>query len=132
MTSIGLLGTGIVGRTFAARLAALGVDVLVGARTADSASLDQVRALDVRTGSFADAVAHADVIINATNGSHSIAALESVGAQALAGKTLIDVSNELEPVEGGYPKPVASTDNSLGQRIQAAFPDLYVVKSLNT
>ena len=42
------------------------------------------------------------------------------------------VVDELEPVEGGYPKPVASTDNSLGQRIQAAFPDLYVVKSLNT
>ncbi len=45
---------------------------------------------------------------------------------------MIDVSNELEPVEGGFPKPLASADDSLGQRIQAAFPDLYVVKSLNT
>ena len=132
MSAIGILGTGIVGRTFATRLAALGVDVMVGARSADSASLDSVAALDVRTGSFADAVGHADININATNGLHSIAALESVGAQALDGKTLIDVSNELEPVEGGYPKPLASTDDSLGQRIQAAFPELHVVKSLNT
>src|SRR5689334_20114439 len=132
MTSIGVLGTGVVGRTFASRLAGLGVDVLVGARTADSPSLEPIATLGVRTGSFADAVAHADVIVNATNGLHSIAALESVGAEALSGKTLIDVSNELQPVEGGYPKPLASTDDSLGQRIQTAFPDLRVVKSLNT
>ncbi len=132
MSSIGVLGTGIVGRTLAARLAELGVDVLVGARTADSASLEPFGALGVKTGSFADAASHADVIINATNGIHSLAALESVGAAALTGKTLVDVSNELEPVEGGFPKPLASADDSLGQRIQAAFPHLHVVKSLNT
>lgn len=130
MTSIGVLGTGIVGRTLAARLAEIGADVMVGARTAGSASLEPFGALGVSTGSFADAAAHADLLINATNGSNSIAALESAGP--LAGKTLIDVSNELEPVEGDFPRPVASADDSLGQRIQAAFPDLYVVKSLNT
>ena len=132
MTSIGVLGTGIVGRTFAARLAELGVDVMVGARSADAESLEPVKALGVRTGSFADVVAHADVVVNATNGLHSLAALESVGAEALAGKTLVDVSNELEPVEGGFPRPKASADDSLGQRIQAAYPETYVVKTLNT
>jgi predicted dinucleotide-binding enzyme len=130
MTNIGILGTGIVGRTFAARLKDLGVDVLVGARTADSASLEPLREIGVKTGSFADAAAHADLLVNATNGLNSIAALESAGP--LAGKTLIDVANELQPVEGGFPKPLASADDSLGQRIQAAFPDLRVVKSLNT
>ena len=130
MTSVGVLGTGIVGRTLAARLAERGADVLVGARTAESASLEPFAALGVKTGSFADAAAHADLLINATNGSNSIAALKSAGP--LTGKTLIDVSNELEPVEGGFPRPLASADDSLGQRIQAAFPDLYVVKSLNT
>ena len=49
-----------------------------------------------------------------------------------AGKTLVDVSNELEPVEGGFPKPVVVADASLAQRIQDAFPETYVVKSLNT
>jgi predicted dinucleotide-binding enzyme len=132
MTTYGVLGTGIVGRTLAARLAELGADVMVGARTAGSESLEPFAALDVRTGSFADAVGHADLIINATNGSHSLAALESVGAEALAGKTIADVSNELEPVEGGFPRPMASYDSSLGQRLQAAFPRTYVVKTLNT
>jgi predicted dinucleotide-binding enzyme len=132
MTSVGILGTGIVGRTFAARLAGLGVDVLVGARTSDSPSLHPLADMGVRSGSFADAVAHADLVVNATNGLHSLAALESVGAQALAGKTVIDVSNALQPVDGGFPKPLATADNSLGQRLQAAFPETYVVKSLNT
>jgi predicted dinucleotide-binding enzyme len=132
MTAIGVLGTGIVGRTFAARLAELGLGVMVGARTPDSPNLEPVKALGVRTGSFADVVAHADLVVNATNGLHSLAALESVGAEALAGKTLIDVSNELAPVEGGFPRPMASADDSLGQRIQAAYPATYVVKALNT
>lgn len=132
MDTIGILGTGIVGRTLAARLSELGVDVMVGARTAGSASLEPFAALDVRTGSFSDAVAHADLILNATNGLHSLDALESVGAQALAGKTLVDISNELEPVEGGLPKPVVIAEASLAQRIQHAYPQTYVVKSLNT
>ncbi|MCW2750187.1 MAG: hypothetical protein JWR83_1297 [Aeromicrobium sp.] len=132
MTSIGVLGTGIVGRTFAARLADLRVDVMVGARSAGAESLEPLKALGVRTGCFADVVAHADLIVNATNGLHSLAALESVGAEPLAGKTLVDVSNELEPVEGGFPRPKASADDSLGQRIQAAYPDTYVIKALNT
>ncbi len=55
-----------------------------------------------------------------------------MGADALAAKTLIDVSNELEPVDGGFPRPVATAENSLGQRIQTAYPGTYVVKTLNT
>jgi 8-hydroxy-5-deazaflavin:NADPH oxidoreductase len=133
MAAIGVLGTGMVGQTLARRLAELGYEVTVGARSADSASLEPFHAMDgVRTGSFADAVAAGDVVINATNGQHSVAALEQAGPEPLAGKTVLDVSNDLEPVEGGFPKPLATPDNSLGQRIQDAFPDAYVVKSLNT
>ena len=104
MTAVGVLGTGIVGKTFAARLAGLGVDVLVGARSADSAASPR-SPTRVRTGSFADAAAHADLLVNATNGINSLAVLESIGAESLAGKTVIDLSNELVPVEGGYPAP---------------------------
>jgi 8-hydroxy-5-deazaflavin:NADPH oxidoreductase len=133
MPAVGVLGTGVVGRTIAERLGELGYDVLVGARSADSDSLAPFREMSgVSTGSFADAIAHADLVINATNGQHSLAALESAGSSALAGKTVLDVSNELEPVEGGFPRPVASPDNSLGRRIQERFPDAHVVKSLNT
>jgi 8-hydroxy-5-deazaflavin:NADPH oxidoreductase len=132
MTPVGVLGTGMVGRTFATRLADLGVEVHVGARSADSDSLAPFAELDVRTGSFADAAAHADLLINATNGINSLAVLESIGAEALAAKTVIDLSNELVPVEGGYPTAAASPERSIGRRLQEAFPETFVVKSLNT
>lgn len=133
MTPVGVLGTGMVGRTLATRLADLSVEVHVGARSADSASLAPFADLDVRTGSFADAAAPADLLINATNGINSLAALESIGAEALAGKTVIDLSNELVPSEhGGFPVPAASAESSVARRLQEAFPETFVVKSLNT
>jgi len=132
MTAVGVLGTGIVGQTFAARLASLGVDALVGARSADSASLAPFADLDVRTGSFADAAEHADLLVNATNGVNSLAVLESIGAQTLAGKTVLDLSNELVPSDHGFAVPTASVENSVGRRLQEAFPETFVVKSLNT
>jgi hypothetical protein len=133
MDTIAVLGTGVVGQTLARRLGHVGYDVVVGAREAGSPSLASFATMErVRTGSFGDAVEAGDIVVNATNGQHSIAALDQVGASALAGATILDVSNELIPVEGGFPKPAATADDSLGQRIQAAFPDSHVVKALNT
>lgn len=133
MTSIGILGTGVVGQTLARKAAAVGHTVTVGARSATSSSLDAFADdAGIATGSFADAAAGGELVVNATNGLNTLAALESAGADNFAGKPLLDVANELEPVQGGFPKPVASADSSLGQRIQAAYPQALVVKSLNT
>ena len=133
MTEIAVLGTGVVGRTLAFRAAEVGYSVFVGARSATSGSLepfaDRPR---VTTGSFADAAGSAALVINATNGLHSLEALDLAGADTLAGKTLLDVANELVPVKDGFPQPTATADNGLAQRIQAAYPDARVVKALNT
>ncbi len=133
MKRIGVLGTGVVGRTLTGRLAELGYDVTVGARSADSDSLKPFGAIaGVHTGSFGDAAAHGELVINATNGNKSLEALRQAGTDNLSGKPVLDVSNDLIPVEGGYPRPAATSENSLGQRIQASFPDARVVKALNT
>jgi predicted dinucleotide-binding enzyme len=54
------------------------------------------------------------------------------GADNLAGKPVIDVSNDLEPVEGGFPRPMASVERSIARQLQTAFRDALIVKSLNT
>jgi predicted dinucleotide-binding enzyme len=133
MPSLGVLGTGQVGQAIARRAAEVGYDVTVGARTADSPSLEVFRdAASIATGTFADAVRAAPVVVNATNGLHSLDALEQVGAEVLTGTVVIDVANELRPVEHGFPEPVASAGDSLGARLQRAFPGADVVKTLNT
>ena len=117
---IGVLGTGMVGRAISGRLAGLGHDVKVGSRTAGD---DKV--------TFADAASHGELLFNCTSGAASLDALTAAGAQNLAGKPLIDVSNALD-FSGGGPALFVDTTESLAERIQAAFPDARVVKSLNT
>ena len=62
----------------------------------------------------------------------SIAALEAAGRDNLAGKVLLDIANPLDFSQGFPPSLFVSNTDSLGEQIQAAFPELKVVKSLNT
>ena len=74
----------------------------------------------------------ADLVVNATNGLASLAVLRTVGAEALAGKVLLDVANALDASQGFPPRLAVADGDSLAEQIQRAFPDTRVVKSLNT
>ena len=137
---ISVLGTGIAGRTLAGALAAAGHDVVVGTRDVDetAARADVAEWVaghaDVRLVALAEAGAHAEVLLNATSGDGTLAALRGAadGAAGLAGLVVADVSNPLD-FSAGFPPvlSVANTD-SLGEQVQAAFPEARVVKTLNT
>jgi predicted dinucleotide-binding enzyme len=81
---------------------------------------------------FAEAAASAEVVVNATSGDASLAVLGLAGADALAGKVLLDISNPLDFSAGRPPTLFVKDSDSLGEQIQRAFPDALVVKSLNT
>ena len=143
---IAVLGTGIVGRSLSSRLAGLGHDVVIGTRdvaaTLSIAEPDRMGNMpfaqwqadhqNVRLLSFADAGAHGEVVVNATGGGVSLAALEAAGADNLAGKVLVDVANTLDFSQGRPPTLSIVNTDSLGEHIQRAFPDARVVKTLNT
>lgn len=132
---IGVLGTGAVGRSIATRLLELGHAVTMGSRSADSEPLTtwlREAGEGARGGDFAEAGAAGELLFNCTAGDASLAALEAVGAEDIAGKILIDVGNPLRFEEGSLPTLTVANDDSLAERIQAAYPDALVVKALNT
>jgi hypothetical protein len=85
-----------------------------------------------RLGTFVEAAAHGEVVINATAGTGSLEALALAGARNLDGKILIDIANPLDFSKGMPPSLTVCNTDSLGEQIQKAFPGAKVVKTLNT
>lgn len=131
---IAVLGTGEVGRRLASRFVETGHEVVLGSRTADNAAAVAWTAENPggANGTFADAARAAEVVVNATAGGVSAEVLKAAGAENLAGKVLIDVSNALD-FSGGFPPKVATFDGlGVAETIQRDHPSARVVKTLNT
>ena len=132
---IGVLGTGVVGKTLGHKLVKLGHEVRMGSRKAGS---DKAKAwakdagAGASEGSFADAAAHGEVIFNCTAGMASLDALRAAGSRNLENKILVDVSNPLDFSKGMPPSLSVCNTDSLGEQIQKTFPEAKVVKTLNT
>jgi 8-hydroxy-5-deazaflavin:NADPH oxidoreductase len=143
---LGILGTGTVGKTIAARLAGLEQEVMVGTRNPEETtsrtepdpygnppfSAWQEEHPEVKLGNFAEAAAHGEMIVNATAGAVSLEALEQAGEDNLSGKVLIDLSNPLDFSKGMPPSLSVVNTDSLGEQIQRRFPEAKVVKTLHT
>jgi 8-hydroxy-5-deazaflavin:NADPH oxidoreductase len=143
---LGILGTGAVGKTLAAGLNGMGHEVMVGTRdpgeTMSRADPDQFgnppfsawrrEHPEVELGTFDEAAAHGEMVVNATSGVVSLEALEVAGEENLNGKVLVDVSNPLDFSQGMPPTLSVSNTDSLGEQIQRKFVDARVVKTLHT
>lgn len=132
---IGILGSGIVGNTLGKALLDKGHEVMMGSRTAKSEAGEKWLA-EVNNrgqlGTFADTAAFGEIVLDCTNGANSLKALQSAGAENLRDKILIQISNPLDFSKGTPPTLTICNDDSLGERIQLAFPETRVVKALNT
>jgi len=71
-------------------------------------------------------------VINATAGTGSLEALKLAGDGNLKGKIVIDIANPLDFSKGMPPTLSVCNSDSLGEQIQRAFPQVTVVKTLNT
>ena len=145
---ISILGTGTVGQTFASRLAGLGHQVTIGTRIVEEKLASKSKDgygnpsfgewhkanPTVKPGTFAEAAAFGEILINATSGRAAVDALKLAGEKNLDGKIIIDVTNPLDFSKGAPPFliPGLSNTHSLGEEIQKQFPTAKVVKTLNT
>jgi hypothetical protein len=145
---IAIIGTGVVGKTIASKLVELSHNVMIGTRNVSEKMASTEKDIygnppfsewlksnsKVRLGSFAEAAAFGELVVNATNGGNSVTALILAGAKNLAGKVLIDIANPLDFSNGMPPRLLQGLNNtnSLGEEIQKTFPETMVVKTLNT
>lgn len=132
--NIGILGTGLVGQTIGSKLVELGHAVMMGSRdpaNATAIAWAKDEGPNALYGTFMNAAAFGDLILNCTLGTSSLHAIRMAGAENLKGKVLIDTSNPLDYSSKFWTLTVCNTD-SLGEQIQRAFPDARVVKTLNT
>ena len=132
---IGILGTGMVGKTIASKLVELGHEVRMGSRAAgneNAVAWATEAGEGASEGAFADAAGFGEIVFNCTAGVASLDALKAAGDTNLAGKLLIDVANPLDFSQGMPPSLSVCNTDSLGERIQRAFPATHVVKALNT
>lgn len=143
---IGVFGTGVVAQTISEKLDSLGHTVVLGTRSveqsmarADKDGFGRPPLKDwlaahpkVKLATFAEAAAHGSLLVNATSGSGALHALKLAGEDHLNGKVMLDISNPLDFSQGFPPSLSVSNTDSLGEQIQRAFPQLKVVKGLNT
>ena len=132
---IAVLGTGNVGDTIGSKLIELNHQVMMGSRIEDN---EKAKAFVAKhngkasAGTFKDAAAFGEIIFNCTAGVASLEALKLAEEKNLNGKILIDIANPLDFSKGMPPSLSIVNTNSLAEEIQKTFPQVKVVKALNT
>ncbi len=130
MAKVGILGSGDVGKTLAKGFAKHGHDVRIASREGNKLA-DWSRENGVAEVTFADAVAHGDIVVLAVQGAAAEGIVTGL-AGALAGKVVIDANNPIGgPPVGGVLQFFTGPNDSLMERLQKAAPAARFVKAFS-
>jgi predicted dinucleotide-binding enzyme len=134
MEKIGVLGSGMVGKVLADGFLALGHEVVRGTR--DPAKLAEWQASAgprASVATFADAAKSAQLLVLAVKGTAAEQAVDACGAEALAGKVVIDATNPIsdEPPENGVIRFFTGPNESLMERLQTRATGAHFVKAFS-
>lgn len=135
--NIGVLGTGTVGEAIATALTKKGHNVRMGSRTNNNAKATawvQRSNEHATQGDFNDTAAFGEIVFLCLNGAYALDALQRIDKENLDGKIVVDITNPLDFTKGMPPQVLEGlgNSNSLGEEVQKALPNAYVVKTLNT
>jgi predicted dinucleotide-binding enzyme len=133
MKRFGVLGAGPVGQALARGLAAHGYEVRIGNRTAGKLAAF-TKETGIPAGAPADVAAWAEAVVLAVPGRSAEEALASAGAANLDGKLVVDATNPIapEPPVDGVLRFFTGPNDSLMERLQAAFPKARFVKAFSS
>ncbi len=131
---VGVIGSGIVGRTLAAGFARHGWQTMIGSR--DPSGLDawaDGTALPVATGTFQETAHFGELLVLAVKGTAAEPTIALIGTDVLAGKTILDATNPIaeRSIEDGVLPFFTNHGESLMERLQRAAPDARFVKAFS-
>jgi 8-hydroxy-5-deazaflavin:NADPH oxidoreductase len=133
---VGILGSGIVGRTLGAGFLQHGHQAMLGTRDPDKPeAADWVRdSPGAKAGTFEEATRFGEIVVLAGLGRAMEGIVDLAGPPNFSGKTVIDATNPLaeEPPANGVLKYTTGPNESLAERIQAKLPAARVVKAFNS
>jgi predicted dinucleotide-binding enzyme len=133
---IGIIGSGLVGRTLARGFLSEGHQVMLGTR--DKAKTEVVQWAKEnpsgKTGTFGESASFGELLVLATQGSVTPNAIELAGPARFSGKTVIDTTNPIAaaPPTNGVLHYFTSLEKSLLEEIQQLLPEAHLVKAFNS
>lgn len=131
---IGILGSGVVGRTLGSGLVKLGHEVKIGTRDVhkpDVAEWLKSNGAKASAGSFADAARFGEILFLCTFWAGTDNAIGQAGPDNFKGKVVVDVTNPLDFSGGVPPKMAVGHTTSGGEIVQKLLPGAKVVKAFN-
>ena len=132
---VGVLGTGIVGRTLGKGFADLGHEVKMGSRDAKN---DKMKEWIAKTGAkasggtFAEAAAFGEVIVLATLWNGTENAIKQANPKNFTNKVVLDATNPLVVKPNSPPGLALGHSDSAGEQVQRWLKDARVVKVFNS
>ncbi|MGE5360507.1 MAG: NADPH-dependent F420 reductase [Bacteroidales bacterium] len=135
MKRIAVLGSGVVGRTLADGWLKHGYEVMRGSRDrAKLADWKREAGAKASVGTFAEAARFGDTIVLAVKGSAAESVLDLCGADALAGKVVIDATNPIADAapSNGVLHFFTTLEDSLMERLQRRVPAARFVKAFSS
>jgi predicted dinucleotide-binding enzyme len=135
MKKIGIIGSGQVGKTLAAGLLKYGFSVMIASRSEEKQkSLVAEIEGDIQAGGFLETARFGEIIFLAVKGIAAMDALNTIGANILENKIVVDTTNPIAevPPTNGVLRFFTSLDRSLMEQLQESFPNARFVKAFNS
>ena len=135
MKNIGILGSGLVGKTLARGFQKYGYNVMIGSRSPEmQQKLKKDLGGKVLSGNFTEVAAYGEIIVLAVKGIAAREALNLCGENNLNAKIVIDVTNPIEErqPENGVLFLFTKQNESLMEILQSNYPHSFFVKAFNS
>jgi predicted dinucleotide-binding enzyme len=133
---IGILGSGIVGKTLAQGFLAHGYEAVIGTNNPDKLADWQAKIkFRAKVMSFEEAAKTADIIVLAVKGHAAEDVLKMAGISHLSHKTVIDCTNPIDeknPPVNGVLHFYTNLNSSLMEQLQKFAPKANFVKAFNS